>query len=317
MKIVFMGSPKGAADLLNEISTQRKNDTLMCVTTPDKPVGRGQKIVESFVAKEANKLSIPVLKPVNIKDENFLTTIKEFSPDLIVVVAYGKILPKELLNIPKYGCINVHFSLLPKYRGPSPIQTALLNGDSKTGITIMRMNEKLDEGDIILQEEVDILPQENAEKLTERLYQKSKVILLKAIEQIESGLAKYTPQDHLLATYTKIIKKSDGFIDLESYSSEKICNAVRAFTPWPGVFVKYKDKMIKILESEVISDISFNGKSGQIVSIQKDRGIVVKTKDGAILIKEVQPENSKNMSAYSFANGYRIKEGEFFYSVKK
>ncbi len=316
MKLVFMGTPAGAAFLLKKIFDSKKHEILAVVTTIDKPSGRGQKMAKSEVCETAEELGLPVYKIQTLKDERILSAIKKLSPDIIVVVAFGKILPKEFLEIPKYFCLNVHFSLLPKYRGASPIQSALLNGDKETGITIIKMNEKLDAGEIISQKKVPIFERENSQQLSERLFIESSSFLLQTIDDIENGNIKLHPQDDSFASYCATIKKEDGFLDIKSIGKEKFINFVRAFTPWPGVYLKYKDKRVKILSAEISLLDNKDAIEGEIIAIDKDMGIIIKTKDGSVLIREIQPENSKPMSAISFANGYRVKAKDIFTNVK-
>ncbi len=308
MKIVFMGTPEGAAFLLEELAAS-KNDIASAVTRPDKPKGRGLKVRMSPVAEKAGEHKIPVLKPLDVRDQDFIGQIKELAPDIIVVAAFGRILSKALLDIPKYGCVNVHLSLLPKYRGASPVQSALLSGEKDTGVTVMQMNERLDEGDILAQESTPIEKNETAGELTARLFEIGGKLLLKTLFEIEAGLKKPVPQENSKATYCKPIQKSEGLIKIDGRTDE-ILNRVKAFTPWPGAYVICKGKNLKITSAENFTEECGAAPPGTALKILKGKGLLVSTRDGGILIKEVQPENSKKMSAEEFVNGYRIKTGE-------
>jgi len=311
MKIVFMGSPAEAAGVLNDL-IESKKDIVSVVTQPDKRKGRGLKVSPSPVALVAEQYSIPLIKPQKL-DEEAVKNILSFGPDLIVVVAYGKILPKKLLDTPKYGCINLHASLLPLHRGASPIQSCLLCGDKKTGVTVMQMNEKLDEGDILLQETVAIDECDDASALSKKIFEVGTKVLLQVISDLENGNSpKKTPQDHSKAAYCKVIKKSEGLVDF-SKDSMSILNKIKAFSPWPGAYTFYGGKMIKIISVEISDDVPAKQEPGYVTKILKGKGFIVGTGDGSILIKEVQPENSKKMTAEEFLNGYRVKEGEKFF----
>ncbi len=311
MKIVFMGSPAEAAGVLNDL-IESKKDVVSVVTQPDKRKGRGLKVSPSPVALVAEEHNIPLIKPQKL-DEEAVKDILFFGPDLIVVVAYGKILPKKLLDTPKYGCINLHASLLPLHRGASPIQSCLLCGERNTGITVMQMNERLDEGDIILQEAVTVGECDDASALSKKIFEAGTKVLLQVISDIENGnVLKMTPQDHSRAAYCKVIKKSEGLVDF-SKDSRSILNKIRAFSPWPGAYTFYGEKMIKIISAEISDDGSERQMPGCVTKTVKGKGFIVGTGDGGILIKEVQPENSKKMTAEEFLNGYRVKEGDKFF----
>ncbi|MEK7375920.1 MAG: methionyl-tRNA formyltransferase [Candidatus Margulisiibacteriota bacterium] len=315
MKIIFMGTPACAADVLSSLLTAGKN-VIAVISRPDKPRGRGLKVQGSKVSGLAEEHNIAVYKPENVKDSQFLKEISGLKPDLIIVVAYGKILPKEFIDIPKYGCINVHASLLPKYRGASPIQSALLNGDKETGITIMKINEKLDAGDIIAQKKIKVYENDNAGSLSDRLFKAGAELLSDVLNDIDRVKGQGSRvQDESSVSYAKSIKKSDGTIDF-SKPAEEIRNMIRAFTPWPGAMCKYNGKTIKLIECRGESRFALPNDAhplpGQIIDIIKNEGFVVSTGEGSILILEIQPENSKKMSAEEFVRGYRIKSGDIF-----
>ena len=243
MKIVFFGSPALALPSLKKL-LEADHSIDLIITQPDRPSGRGKKLMPCPVKKTALDLNIPYYQPLKIrKDEIALDKIKKIEPDLNVVVAYGQIIPSSIIYLPRYNSLNVHFSLLPKYRGASPVQKALLDGEAKTGITIFELNEKMDEGDILVQEEVNVFPDENAADLEARLAQKGADLLIKAIAQIDK--LKHRKQDHSQATYAPKIRKEDGKIDWTK-NSLYIERQVKAFTPWPSAYAFLKDIRIKI-----------------------------------------------------------------------
>ena len=310
MKVVFFGSPVSALPSLKKLlETDHSIDLI--ITQPDRPSGRGKKLMPCPVKKTALDLNIPYYQPIKIrKDEIALDKIKEIEPDLNVVVAYGQIIPSSIIYLPRYNSLNVHFSLLPKYRGASPVQKALLDGEAKTGITILELNEKMDEGDILVQEEVNIFPDENAADLEARLAQKGADLLIKAIAQIDK--LKHRKQDHSQATYAPKIRKEDGKIDWTK-NSLLIERRVRAFTPWPSAYAFLKDIRIKIHKGRKIAKKNPPGSSAGEISGIKKEGIEVCCGEGSIyLIESLQPENRKRMDAYAFSLGAEIKPGDIF-----
>lgn len=310
MKIVFFGSPVLALPSLKKLlETDHSIDLI--ITQPDRPSGRGKKLKPCPVKKTALDLNIPYYQPLKIrKDEIALDKIKEIEPDLNVVVAYGQIIPSSIIYFPRYNSLNVHFSLLPKYRGASPVQKALLDGEAKTGITIFELNEKMDEGDILIQEEVNVFPDENAADLEARLAQKGADLLIKAIAQIDK--LKHRKQDHSQATYAPKIRKEDGKIDWTK-NSLYIERRVRAFTPWPSAYAFLKDIRIKIHRGRKIKKEAPPGSSAGEISGIKKEGIEVCCGEGSIyLIESLQPENRKRMDAYAFSLGAEIKPGDIF-----
>jgi len=309
MKIIFFGTPGPSAFILEKLVSCGL-DIAAVVTSLDKPKGRGLKLSPSPAAELAEKNKIKTLKPAKASDPELIKELQKIMPDLAVVVAYGNILPKGVLEAPKHGCINLHTSLLPKYRGPSPIQSALLNGDKETGVTIMKLNEKMDKGDILLQEAVQISEDDNSQTLSDKLFEAGSKLLIKAINDIEAGKAKYSPQDNNKATYCKKITKQDGIIDL-SAPAEEIVNKIRAFTPWPGAVVRFGVKKVKMLKAEKGPGSRGQG-PGEVVGLIKSEGIVISTGKDSIIVKELQPENSKVMSADQFVSGYHVKLGDKF-----
>ena len=309
MKLVFFGSPVIALVSLKRIIEEGHRIELV-ISQPDKPTGRGKKLIPTPLKRFAQDLNIPVYQPVKIrKDQIALEKIKKINPDLNVVVAYGQIIPSSIIFLPKYNSINVHFSLLPKYRGASPIQWALLNGERKTGVTIFELNERMDEGDILAKEEVDIHPEEGASELEVRLAQKGAELLVKTIAKI--GKIKPQKQDHSQATYAPRIKKEDGRIKWEK-NAIFIERLVKAYTPWPSAYTFLADQRIKILKGKKEAFKGQSSSPGEILEVKK-KGIEVCCGDASVfLIENLQPENKKPMSAYSFSLGAKIKPGDRF-----
>lgn len=310
MKIVFFGSPSSALPSLKKI-LETGYEIELIITQPDKPSGRGKKSVPSPVKRAALDLNIPYYQPVRIrKDPTALKRLKTIQPDLIVIVAYGQIIPSSIIYLPKFNSINIHFSLLPKYRGASPVQWALLNGENKTGVTIFELNEKMDEGDILAQEETDILPDENAAELEYRLSQIGSGLLLKTIACIN----KITPykQDHPQASYAPKLKKENGKINWTK-NALSIENQVRAFTPWPSAYFFSNDKRIKIIKGKKdFSKSPYLHTPGEVLKIKKEGIAVCCGKGSVYLIQLLQPENRKKMDAYAFSLGTKIKPGDMF-----
>jgi methionyl-tRNA formyltransferase len=310
MRIVFFGSPESAIPSLRKI-LEEGHEVKLIITQPDKPSGRGKKITASPVKRFAIEKGIPVYQPRRIrKDPAALKTLSEIDPDLNVVVAYGQIIPASIIYLPRHNSINLHFSLLPKYRGASPVQWAILNGETTTGLTIFELNEHVDEGHILTQRKTGIHPYEKAFELEERLAHEGADLLVKTIHQIDT----LTPlkQDHAQATYAPLIKKEDGQID---WTSEAISvdRKVKAFSPWPSAFTYFRGKRMKILNGRVeptepVSSI----KPGEIRASRKGGLSVACGDDNIYVIDRLQPENRKAMSAYSFSLGANVKPGEFF-----
>jgi len=310
MRIVFFGSPESAIPSLEKILDEGHKVELI-ITQPDKPSGRGKKLTGSPVKRYALEKNIPVLQPRRVrKDPAVLDMLSDINPDLNVVVAYGQIIPASIIYLPKHNSINLHFSFLPKYRGASPVQWAILNGETTTGLTIFELNEKMDEGDILMQEETRILPQEKSFELEERLAQEGADLLLRTIHQIDT----LTPQkqDHSLATYAPLIKKEDGQVDWTS-DAISVERKVRAFSPWPSAFSHFRGKRMKILDGRVeMTESLSSNKPGEIYTSKKD-GLYVVCGDGNIyIVDRLQPENRKAMSAHSFSLGANIKPNESF-----
>lgn len=305
MKVVFMGTPDIAVPCLQKLIDEG-HEVAAVVTQPDKPKGRGKKLAMPPVKELAVKYDIPVLQPVRARDEEFVKSIKEINPDLIVVIAFGQILGKELLEIPKYGCINVHVSLLPKYRGAAPINWVIINGEKKTGITTMYMDEGLDTGDIILSKEFDLDRYITAGELHDRMMVEGAEILKDTIDLIEKGEAKRTPQNHDEFSYAPIMDRNLGNIDFTK-SAEEIHNLVRGVNPWPGAYTFYNDVKMKLWKTDVLNEKS-SKEPGTVLSVDKN-GIKISTGDGVLLVEEIQMPNKKRMPVSEYIKGNSIDTG--------
>ena len=302
MRIVLMGTPDYSVKTL-EALVDAGHEVVAVFAQPDKPVGRKQILTPPATKQKALELNIPVYQPTTLRDGSALELLKELNPEVIVVVAYGKILPKEILELPKFGCINGHASLLPKLRGSAPIQWAIIRGEKKTGVTIQLMDEGIDTGDILDTAETQIGEQETAEELFERLSDISAELMLKTLSKLQNGTAVRTPQNDMEATYAPIIKKDMAHIDFNKTAVE-ICNAVRGYYSWPCAFCFMDGKRLK-----VISAIPSNGKGAPGEVIGNDDKLVVACKDGAVQFITVQAEGSKVMSAADMLRGKGIALG--------
>ena len=302
MKIVFMGTPDIAVGCLQTIIDE-KHEILGVVTQPDKPVGRGKKLGMPPVKELALKYDLPVYQPVKARDEEFVNILKELNPDLIVVVAFGQILPKSILDIPKLGCINVHVSLLPKYRGAAPINWVIINGEKKTGVTTMYMDEGLDTGDMILTSEFDLDDEITAGELHDKMAVIGAQTLKETIDLIEKGEAPRIPQNHDEFTYAPIMNKSLGNINWNKPAKE-IHNLVRGVNPWPSAYTTYNDATMKIWKTEVLNENS-DKEPGTILSVDKE-GIKVSTNDNVILVKEIQMPGKKRVLVSEYIKGNSI-----------
>jgi len=309
MRIIFMGTAELSCASLQKLA--ENYSVVAVVTQPDKPRGRELKLQFSPVKTLAEELKLPVLQPLKARDETFIAELRGLKPDLIVVVAYGQILPQSILDLPKFGCVNVHTSLLPKYRGASPIQSAILNGDAQTGVTIMKMDVGLDTGGIISQARTPILKEDNSQTLHDRLAQIGADLLVKTIPDYVEGKILPKPQPVEGASYAAKIKKEDGRIDWNE-PAEKILNRLRAFTPWPGAFTllhaEPKPLFLKIWKAEVVGN---NGQTGTVLSADKN-GIVVACGKGALRILELQREGGRKLSAQEFLAGHSLSQGGQF-----
>ncbi len=317
LNILFMGTPDFARDSLEAVYNSGYN-ILGVVTNPDKPKGRGMKMVASPVKEFALEKGLKVYQPIRIKNNTeFIEEIKKLKPDVICVVAYGKILPKEILDIPEKGCINVHGSLLPEYRGAAPIQWAVLNGDKKTGVTTMYMDVGMDTGDIILKEEVTIGDDETTGELWDRLSKIGGKLLVKTLKQIEDGIAPREKQGDNF-TMAPMLNKDMAKIDWENKTAQEIKNLVRGLNPIMGAYTFLNGKKIKFWKVDISENIGYDPENIKIfrngtvlVSDQRD-GLFIKTKNGILKVIEIQGENAKRMNICDFLRGNQINEFEIF-----
>jgi len=299
-----MGTPDFAVPSLEALI--EKHNVVGVVTQPDKPKGRGKKLMFPPVKEVALKNDIPVFQPERLKDEESILEIEKLDADLIVVAAYGQILPKKVLEMTRFGCINVHGSLLPKYRGAAPIQRAIIDGESVTGITIMYMAEKLDTGDMIIKKEIAISENDTYGSLHDKMADVGAEALIEAISLIENGKFEPEKQDDSLSCYAKKIEKGFGEIDWNC-DSKNIINLIRGLNPTPGAYTFINGEVFKIWSAEEYFDIS--GEVGTVVGVFNKKGFVVKTKDSALLIKEVQAKGGRKMSCADYLRGHIVKEG--------
>lgn len=306
MRIVFMGTPDFAVPSLKKI-IEKGHKVEAVFTQPDKPKGRGHKMQMSPVKEVALEHNIPVYQPQTLRNnEEILSVLKDIAPDMIVVAAYGKILPENVLNLPKYGSINVHGSLLPKYRGAAPIQWAVLNGDKVTGVTIMYMGLGIDTGDMISKREMVIGENETAGELFDRMSEVGAELLVETMPEIENGTAKRTKQDESLAVHAPMISKEMGAMNFEN-SAEHIFNQVRGLNPWPSAYTSLAGKKMKVFTCRVINK---QGKPG--IAFVNDGKLSVYCGENALELLEIQPENGKRMLSSSYLLGHPLKEETYF-----
>jgi len=308
-----MGTPEFALDSLKKLNEQ--HDIIGIFTKVDKPNRRGKKIKFNPVKEFGIENGITVYQPNSVKTKETLDLVRELNPDLIVVVAYGKILPQELIDIPKKGIINVHSSLLPKYRGAAPIHAAIINGEKESGVTIMDIVEELDAGDIILQAKTPINETDTLEDLHDRLAKIGSETLLKAIELIEKNQVVRTPQDENKVTFVKPIKKDECEIHWD-HTMERVYNFVRGLNPFPAAYSFCNEKLYKIYFVEKY-DRDYKGELGEVVDLIKGKGPVVKVLDGSVIITSIKPENKRKITGADIVNGNYIKKGEKFSIGKK
>lgn len=300
-----MGTPEFSVPSLRALLSAGKNIVLV-VTQPEKPKGRGRKLSAGRVKEFALKNNLIVSEPRSLKDEGWINELRSLSLDLIVVVAYGKILPEEVLGIPRFGCVNLHASLLPSYRGASPVNWAIINGDKETGVTAIVMDKGVDTGPILLSEKAGIKEDETAGELSRKLSEVGAALLVKAIELFLEGRIKPAPQDDRNATCAPLLKKEDGKIDW-NLGAERIKNLVRGLSPWPGAYTFLRGKLLKIHSAEAQGDSgdSVDLKPGTVFEAEKGR-IRVKCGSGVLEIKELQIEGKRRLSAREFLRGYGL-----------
>lgn len=304
MKILFMGTPDFAAEALKAL-IDAKLDIVAVVSQPDKPKGRGHKLMPTEVKQAALEAGLTVYQPEKIKNGELQEILDNLKPDLIVVVAYGKILPDYIINYPKYGCINIHASLLPKYRGAAPIQWSIINGDKKTGVTTMKMDSGIDTGDILLTEETEIGEYETSEELFDRLAKIGGKLIVKTIEEIESITP--IPQNHAQHTYAPMIKRETGIIDWNK-SAREISKLICGMNSWPLASTQYKGETLKIVTAKV-QDEDTGKEPGTIIALEKGKGLKVACGRGVLYIQMAQFPQSRKMNVEDYARGHEIEIG--------
>lgn len=305
MRVIFMGTPDFAVPSLEALLT--KHEVVLVVTQPDKPKGRGKKMVPTPVKACALEHGIPVLQPEKVKEPEFVEQLRSYEPDLIAVTAFGQILSEPILEMPQYGCINVHGSLLPKYRGAAPMQWSIIDGEKVTGITTMYMAKGLDSGDMLLKAEVEITDEDTFATIHDKMAVTGANLLLDTLDQLEAGTLERIPQDHDAATYAPMITKETGHIDW-SKNRQDIINLIRGLNPVPAAYTIYEEEVLKIFGAS-LSDVQANSAAnGEIVAVVK-KGFVVKCGDGCLLITEVQARGGKRMMTDAYLRGHAMKEG--------
>lgn len=299
MRVVFMGTPDFSVPALERIATE--HEVVAVVTQKDKPKGRGMSVSYTPVKESALKLNIPIYQPDKVKEESFVEELRKLNPDVIVVIAFGQILSNDILMLPKYGCINIHASLLPKYRGAAPIQWAVIDGEEKSGVCTMKMDEGLDTGDIIDVDEITLDPKETGGSLFDKLSKLGGELILKTLQNLEFGKATFIKQDDSKSTYAKKMTKELGHIDFTK-DAESIERLIRGLNPWPSAFTYLDGKVMKIWDADVVDA---DGVPGTVIREEKD-SFVIATGSKALKVNELQLEGKKRMKASDFLNGRSI-----------
>lgn len=308
MRIVFMGTPDFSVPTL-EALVKAGHEVVAVVTQPDKPKGRGKAVLMTPVKEKAMELGIAVYQPVKARDEAFVSVLRDLAPDAMVVIAFGQILPKSILDIPTYGCINIHGSLLPKYRGAAPLQWSVLDGEAETGLTTMMMDVGMDTGDMLEKLTVPMDEKETYGSIHDKLSVLGGELILSTLEKLQQGTLDRTPQDEAEATYTKKITKAMGDIDW-SMDALVIERLIRGLNPWPSAYTSWEGKTIKIWDADVVPD-EYPGSFGEIVKVDK-KTVLVKTGKGALSLKSLQLEGKKRMDVDAFLRGCLMQEGTVF-----
>ena len=305
MRIVFMGTPDFSVPAL-EALVEGGHEVVAAITQPDKPKGRGKAVLMTPVKEKAMELGIPVYQPVKVREPEFVEKLRQMEPDAIVVVAFGQILPKSILEIPRYGCVNIHASLLPKYRGAAPIQWAVIDGERESGVTTMFMNEGLDTGDMLEKEAVTLDPKETGGSLHDKLSAIGGRLILSTLKGLEDGTLKGTPQTDEGTCYAKMLTKSLGDIDwtMDAAAIERL---IRGLNPWPSAYTCLHGKTLKIWDGDVL-EREYGVEPGTVAEVAKDR-LVVQTGQGSLAIRSLQLEGKKRMDAGDFLRGYAVEAG--------
>lgn len=310
MNIIFFGSDRFAAAHLRSL-IDSDHQVVACVTQPDRPKGRGMKVVISEIKECAQEHSIPLLQPNSLKEDGLIDELKSYQSDVFVVIAYGRFLPRPILDIPPKGAVNVHASLLPKYRGAAPINWAIINGEDKTGLTIMYINEEMDAGDILAQLSIAICKDDTSMSLRTQMMKEGPSLLIKTLNDLSNNKGKPIVQDHSQATFAPKLTKELGIIDWQK-SADSIYNQIRGLLPWPSAYTSYNGKLLKILEAQVVPGNSDSSKPGTVVKVSKD-GIMIAAADHNLLVKKVHLQDAKPMDASAFVRGHAVAAGYKFH----
>ena len=306
MKVIFMGTPDFSVGTL-EALVEAGHEVVLAVTQPDKPKGRGKEMQFTPVKECAMKYNIPVYQPRRVREAECIEELRRYEADIMVVVAFGQILPKEILEMTKYGCVNVHASLLPKYRGAAPIQWSIIDGEEVTGVTTMQMNEGLDTGDMLLKVEIPIEEKETGGSLHDKLAEAGAKLCVETLEGLKAGNITPIPQGETTTSYAKMLDKQLGNIDWSKRAVE-IERLIRGLSPWPSAYTDWNGKVMKIWDATVVSGAS-EANPGTIIKVEKD-AFCVQTGEGLLKVCELQIPGKKRMDAGAFLRGYQIKEGE-------
>ncbi len=309
MRIIFMGTPDFSVPTLRAL-VEGGHEVIAVVTQPDKPKGRGKAVQMTPVKEQALEYGIPVYQPVKVRDPLFVQTVAELKPDVIVVVAFGQIIPKSILDMPKYGCVNIHASLLPKYRGAAPIQWAVIDGEKESGITTMMMAEGLDTGDMLEKTVLPLDEKETGGSLHDKLSMEGGKLILSTLLKLEDGTAVPTPQTEEGTCYAKRLTKELGDVDW-SAAAVSIERLIRGLNPWPSAYTCWNGRTVKLWAAEVMEGAAASARPGQVVKSDK-HSLLVQTGDGILSIRELQMEGKKRMDVESFLRGYPVPEGAVF-----
>lgn len=310
MRVVFMGTPEFAVPSLQVVGEEHQ--LLAVVTQPDRKQGRGQRVRFSAIKELALDYNVPIYQPERVGTKSFVKILQDLKPDIIVVVAFGQKITNDILALPIHGCINVHSSLLPKYRGAAPIQYAIINGETVTGVSTMYLSEEWDAGDVILQAEEEISHNDTAGQLHDRLAIKGAQLLGETLKKIQAGVAPRIPQNHAKATYAPKLEKDDGLINWND-SAKNICNLIRGMNPWPVAYFNYNDSVIRVWQGSIIASNNRDEaiEIGRIIDIT-DQGIVVGTSEGMVVLEKLQRQGARPVSGRDLANGLRLEIGQNF-----
>lgn len=309
--VVFMGTPDFAVGTLQALIEAPQYHVQAVFTQPDKPKGRGKAVQMTPVKEVAAEAGIAVYQPVRIREAQWTEVLRELNPDVIVVVAFGQLIPKTILELPKYGCINVHGSLLPKYRGAAPIQWAVIDGEKESGVTTMRMDEGLDTGDMIMKETVTLAEDETGGSLFDKLSAAGASLLVRTLDAVSEGTAQYEKQPAESPTaYASMFTKKDGQIDWTKSAKQIEC-MIRGLNPWPSAYTKYRGKTLKLWTAQCCDENCVDNLPGTVASVTKTE-LKIATGDGLLSVKELQPEGKKRMTVDAFLRGYPVECGEVF-----